>query len=92
MLITLTVSGDATFSSATVTDDFAVDTDTLLVDVSGDSVGINVGTTLDAAVGLVKGGNKVALRIQGGGSVSMALTTCYCLMLETTIMMILLMQ
>ena len=48
---TLTVSGDANFSSkATVTDDFAVDTDTLLVDVSNDSVGINVGTTLDAAV------------------------------------------
>ena len=67
---TLSVSGDATFSSkATVTDDFAVDTDTLLVDVSGDSVGINVGTTLDAAVGLeVKGGNTAALRIQGGGT------------------------
>ena len=43
---TLTVSGDASFSSkATVTDDFAVDTDTLFVDASQDNVGINVGTT-----------------------------------------------
>ena len=67
---TLGVSGDATFNSkATVTDDFAVDTDALFVDASNDSVGINVGTTLEAGVGLeVKGGSTAALRIQGGGS------------------------
>ncbi len=64
---TLTVSGDANFSSkATVTDDFTVDTDTLLVDVSNDAVGINVGTTLTAGIGLdVLGGAIAALRLSG---------------------------
>ena len=43
---TLTVSGDANFNSkATVTGDFAVDTDTLFVDVSAERVGINAGSS-----------------------------------------------
>ena len=66
----LQVSGRADFlSNITVAEDLAVDTDTLFVDASKDSVGINIGTTLDTAVGLeVKGGNTAALRIQGGGT------------------------
>jgi hypothetical protein len=64
---TLTVSGDASFSSkATVTDDFTVDTDTLFVDASNDNVGINAGTTLTAGLSLdIKGGSEAALRLQG---------------------------
>ena len=43
---TLTVSGDANFSSrAVVTGDLVVDTDTLFVDVSADRVGVNAGVS-----------------------------------------------
>ena len=61
------VSGTASLlSTASIAGDLAVDTDTLFVDVSQDGVGINVGTTLTAGVGLdVLGGLAVALRLQG---------------------------
>jgi hypothetical protein len=64
------VSGTASMlSTASVADDFAVDSDTLFVDASQDGVGINVGTTLTAGVGLdVLGGSIAALRLSGPGN------------------------
>ena len=61
------VSGTASMlSTASVADDFAVDADTLFVDASQDGVGINVGTTLTAGVGLdILGGSIAALRLGG---------------------------
>ena len=63
----LSASGRADFlSNITVAQDLAVDTDTLFVDASQDNVGINVGTTLTAGVGLdILGGSIAALRLQG---------------------------
>tara|TARA_B100000900_G_scaffold393633_1_gene390302 strand:- start:1583 stop:11662 length:10080 start_codon:yes stop_codon:yes gene_type:complete len=66
----LQVSGRADFlSNITVAEDFAVDTDTLFVDASKDSVGINVGTTLETNIGLdVRGGSIAGIRVQGNSS------------------------
>ena len=63
----LSVSGRADFlSNITVAADLAVDTDTLFVDASADTVGINVGTTLTSGLSLdIKGGSEAALRLQG---------------------------
>ena len=63
----LRVEGQAVFQNTmTIVDDLAVDTDTLFVDVSQDGVGINVGTTLTAGIGLdILGGAVAALRLSG---------------------------
>ena len=66
----LQVSGRADFlSNITVQEDLAIDTDTLFVDASKDSVGINVGTTLETNIGLdVRGGSIAGIRVQGNSS------------------------
>ena len=63
----LSVSGIANFlASATIAGDLNIDTDTFFVDVSNEAVGINVGTTLTAGVGLdILGGTVAALRLRG---------------------------
>jgi len=61
------VQGTGTFlSTVSISQDLAVDSDTLFVDASQDGVGINVGTTLTSGVGLdILGGSVAALRLQG---------------------------
>jgi len=68
----LRVQGQSAFlNTVTIVDDLAVDTDTFFVDVSQDNVGINVGTTLTAGVGLdILGGNIAALRLRGPANTS----------------------
>ncbi len=63
----LSVSGISNFlSSATISGDLNIDSDTFFVDVSNESIGINVGTTLTAGVGLdILGGAIAALRLRG---------------------------
>jgi hypothetical protein len=63
----LRVEGETFFqNTVSIVNDFTVDTDTLFVDVSNDAVGINVGTTLTAGIGLdVLGGAIAALRLSG---------------------------
>ena len=63
----LEVSGRADFlSNITVGADLAVATDTLFVDTSQETVGINAGTSLTAGLSLdIKGGSEAALRLQG---------------------------
>ena len=58
----LEVSGRADFlSNITVAADLAVATDTLFVDASQETVGINAGTSLTAGLSLdIKGGSKAA--------------------------------